>query len=121
MAMIQQDPALADTLVDGLPYVAAEAVFAARHEMAGSVSDVLSRRTRARIFARDDSLAAARRTAELMAPELGWDPSRIDAEVDRYAAEVQRERASGELPETHLASLGVGPAARGASPVSSEA
>ena len=121
MAMIQQDPALADTLVDGLPYVAAEAVFAARHEMAGSVSDVLSRRTRARIFARDDSLAAARRTAELIAPELGWDASRVDAEVDRYAAEVQRERASGELPETHLASLGVGPATRGPSPVSSEA
>ncbi|MCZ7630115.1 MAG: hypothetical protein M5U19_14190 [Microthrixaceae bacterium] len=65
MAMIDQDPTLGEPLVDGLPYVAAEAVFGARHEMAGSITDVLARRTRALIFGRDDSLdAAANRGAD---------------------------------------------------------
>ncbi len=118
MAMIQKDPELGETLVQGLPYVAAEAVFAARHEMAGSVVDVLSRRTRARLWARDDSKAAARRTAELMASELGWDDARVEAEVDEYVAEVERERAAGGLPETHLSELGIGIASRD-TPVSS--
>ncbi len=105
MAMIEQDPALGETLVDGLPYVAAEAVFAARHEMAGSVDDVLSRRTRARIYGRDDSLEAARRTAELLATELGWDSARVAGEVAAYRAAVDEERLAGELPETHIADL----------------
>jgi glycerol-3-phosphate dehydrogenase len=105
MAMIEQDPALGETLVDGLPYVAAEAVFAARHEMAGSVDDVLSRRTRARIYGRDDSVEAARRTAELLAIELGWDSARVAAEVAAYRAAVDEERLAGQLPETHIADL----------------
>lgn len=105
MAMIQADASLGEPLVDGLPYVAAEAVFAARHEMAGSVDDVLSRRTRARIYGRDDSGDAARRTAELMAAELDWDATRIADEVDAYCASIERERAAGELPEVHLQAL----------------
>ena len=32
--------------------------------------------------------AAARRVAELIGPELGWDPDRVAAEADAYAAEV---------------------------------
>lgn len=103
MAMIDKDPTLAEPLVPGLPYVAAEAVFAARHEMAGSLTDVLARRTRALIFGRDDSLDAAERTAELIAPELGWDADRIQAEVDDYRNRVLEERAAGGLPEVHLA------------------
>ena len=109
MAMIEQDPSLAEPLVDGLPYVCAEAVFAVRHEMAGSLDDVLSRRTRARIYGRDDSAAAARRTAELIAPLLGWDSARIAEEIAAYRASVDSERMAGRLPETHISDLtGVG-------------
>ncbi len=114
MAMIQNDPTLGEPLVDGLPYVAAEAVFGARHEMAGSVTDVLSRRTRARIFGRDDSLDAARRTAELIAPELGWDIERIASEVAAYAALIEEERTSADLPEKRF---GDTPTPTSASPV----
>ncbi|MCB1272744.1 MAG: glycerol-3-phosphate dehydrogenase/oxidase [Microthrixaceae bacterium] len=102
MAMIQRDPTLAETLVPGLDYVEAEVLFAARYEMANSVCDVLSRRTRARIFGRDDSLDAARRTAELMAAELGWDDDRVEEEVEQYRMLVLEERAAAGLPETHL-------------------
>ncbi len=105
MAMIEEDPTLAEPLVEGLAYVAAEAVFAARYEMASSVEDVLSRRTRARIYARDDSRAAARRTAELLAGELGWDDARVEQEVAAYCESIDHERAAGNLPETHLADL----------------
>ncbi len=41
--------------------------------MARTVDDVLSRRTRARLLARDDSAAAAAAVAALIGPQLGWD------------------------------------------------
>ena len=43
---IATDAGLARPLIDGLPYLRAEVVFAARYEMAQTVDDVLSRRTR---------------------------------------------------------------------------
>ena len=60
----------------GLPYLRAEAVYAARHEMATTVDDVLARRTRARLQARDASAAAAADVAALLAAELGWSDGR---------------------------------------------
>ncbi|MEZ5238198.1 MAG: glycerol-3-phosphate dehydrogenase C-terminal domain-containing protein [Microthrixaceae bacterium] len=95
MAMIQGEPSLAQDLVSGLGYVEAEVVFAARYEMANTVGDVLSRRTRARIYGRDDSLDAAQRTAELMAAELGWDAEQVASEVEQYRAEILEERGCG--------------------------
>src|SRR5690606_16594679 len=44
-AMIEADPSLGEPLVEGLPYLRAEALYAVRHEMARTVDDVLSRRT----------------------------------------------------------------------------
>ena len=49
-ASCDADPALGEPLVPGLPYLKAEAVYAARHEMARTLDDVLSRRTRARLL-----------------------------------------------------------------------
>jgi glycerol-3-phosphate dehydrogenase len=81
-AMIGADPALGEPLVPGLPYVRAEAVFAARYEMAHTLADVLQRRTRAWILDRAASVAAAPDVAALVAGELGWDEARIESEVD---------------------------------------
>ena len=102
MASIQSDPTLAEPLVDGLPYVKAEAIFAVRHEMARSVDDVLSRRTRARLLARDDSADAADSVAALIAEELGWDDADAAASADDYRESVAHERDAAGLPETHL-------------------
>ena len=55
------DPTLAEPIVPGLAYSKAEVVYAVRAEMARTVDDVLSRRTRARLLARDASAAAAPR------------------------------------------------------------
>ena len=102
MAAVQSDPSLGEPLVPGLPYLRAEAVFAVRHEMARSVDDVLSRRTRARLLGRDDSAAAADAVAELIADELGWDAAQAAASAAAYRASVEHERDAAELPETHL-------------------
>jgi glycerol-3-phosphate dehydrogenase len=92
-----------EPLVPGLPYVGAEAVFAVRHEMARTLDDVLARRTRARILARDDSAAAAASVAALLAPELGWDDAECARQVAGYVASIAHERSSAQLPETALA------------------
>jgi glycerol-3-phosphate dehydrogenase len=105
MAAIQADPSLAEPLVPGLPYVRAEAVFAARHEMAGSVDDVLSRRTRARLLARDDSALAAAEVGRILAGELGWSAAETDRSVEEYQEATRHERTAAGLPETHLDAL----------------
>ena len=107
LALLRADPQRREPLVPGLPYVRGEAIYAVRHEMATTLDDVLSRRTRARLLARDASRAAALDVARLLAPELGWDDARVAREADEYRASCDRERTSAQLPETALdASLG---------------
>jgi glycerol-3-phosphate dehydrogenase len=106
----QSEPALARPLIDQLPYSRAEVVYAARAEMARTVDDVLSRRTRARLLARDASAAAAEDVAELMAAELGWTADERARQVAAYRALVDEERTSGDLPETALDALTQPPA-----------
>jgi glycerol-3-phosphate dehydrogenase len=106
-ASIRAEPSLARPLVPGLPYLGAEAMFAVRHEMAHTLDDVLSRRTRARLLARDASVAAAPHVAALVAPTLGWDEAEQERQVKDYAASVEHERTAADLPETALdAALG---------------
>jgi len=64
-------PALAEKLHRNLPYTKAQVVWAARHEMACTVEDVLARRTRALLLDARASIEAAPEVAELMAKELG--------------------------------------------------
>jgi len=92
-ALTVDDPDLAAPLVPGLPYLRAEAIYAVRHEMARTLDDVLSRRTRARLLARDASADAAASVAELLAPELGWSGAERDAQVNEYRAALDAERA----------------------------
>ncbi len=94
LAMLAADPSLGDAMVEGLPYLRAEALYAARYEMVQTLSDVLYRRTRAGILARDATAAAAPAVAELVGDELGWDAARKGAEVAAVLAEIKSERAS---------------------------
>ena len=54
-------------LIDGLPHIEAEAVYAARYEMAATADDFLSRRTRIGLLARDHGESCAARVTELLA------------------------------------------------------
>ena len=105
VALTVADPTLAEPVVPGLPYSKAEVVYAVRAEMARTVDDVLSRRTRARLLARDASARAASEVAALMAAELGWDDAERDRQIERYHALVEEERTTGGLPETALEAL----------------
>ena len=107
-AMIDADASLAAPLVPGLPYLRAEARYAVRHEMAATVDDVLSRRTRARLQARDASAAAAAEVAHLVAGDLGWSDEEAQRQADAYVASVAAERAAPGLPETALLVEAVG-------------
>ena len=102
LTLADSDPDLADPLVSGLPYRRAEAVYAVRHEMATTLDDVLTRRTRARLLNRAATAAAAESVARLIGVELGWDETRITDEVDSYRAALEHERTSAGLPEVDL-------------------
>ena len=95
-------PTTTRALVPGLPYIKAEAIYAARSEMAVTLDDVLSRRTRARLFDRPATVAAAADVARLIAADMGWD----DAEVDRQVADFRNscafEQTAGETTEADL-------------------
>ncbi|NDI19164.1 MAG: hypothetical protein EBY89_05280 [Actinobacteria bacterium] len=76
-----------------------------RHEMALSLDDVLSRRTRARIVDRRATLSSARRVAELIAPELKWSQQEIETQVREFVDSCAREEAAGAVSEAeYLAS-----------------
>ena len=97
-ALIDADPSLGEPLVPGLPYLRAEAVHAVRHEMATTVDDVLARRTRARLQARDASARAPRRrSASSSRAELGWSAEEAERQVAAYVALVDAERAAPGL------------------------
>jgi glycerol-3-phosphate dehydrogenase len=91
--ILQATPGLAAPIVQGLPYTEAEVVYAARHELAGTIEDVLSRRMRARLMARDASARAAERVGELIGTELGLDKTEIEQQVRDYRASVAHEKA----------------------------
>jgi len=71
--LIETDAGLGEPLHAALPYVKAEVVWAAGHEMARTVEDVLARRTRALFLNARAALEMAPAVADLMASELGWD------------------------------------------------
>jgi glycerol-3-phosphate dehydrogenase len=96
LGLVADQPDLAAPLIDGLPYLAAEAVYAARYEMAASLEDVLSRRTRALLLDAEATGAAADRVAGLLAAELGWSPEKSEDEARRFERLVARDLAGAE-------------------------
>ena len=94
LALCEDDPTLGEPLVPGLPYLRAEAVWAARQEMAHTLTDVLARRTRALILDREAAALAAPGVAILLASELGWDQAEQDRQVADFECVVQAERQS---------------------------
>jgi glycerol-3-phosphate dehydrogenase len=84
---------LAQPIIGGMPDLLAEAPFAAVHEQARSVGDVLFRRTRLAVVAARDLDEAPLRVARAMGSELGWQEPRVQAEVERFRREAEAEGA----------------------------
>lgn len=79
---------LGDRLIPGLPYIKAEVLYAMRREMALTLTDVLSRRTRLVWEDAGHALPVAESVARLMARELGWTEQEIAAQLAAYRREA---------------------------------
>lgn len=116
LAVADGRPELLEPLVPGLGYLAAEALYAVREEMAFTLSDVLDRRTRASLRDARATATAARSVASLIGPELGWDEARSRAEADAYGGRLLAQLARAGLPDA-----GPGPSPVGAAPAAERA
>ncbi len=83
-ALATRQPELAGLLHPRLPYLRAEVVWGARHEMARTVDDVLARRTRALLLDARASAECAPLVAQLLARELGRDEAWQNSQVAAY-------------------------------------
>jgi glycerol-3-phosphate dehydrogenase len=86
IAALAKEPGLAAQLHPELPYIAAEAVWAARNEMARTVEDALARRTRALFLNAQAACKMAEPVARLLAAELNRGDDWIAEEVARFHA-----------------------------------
>jgi glycerol-3-phosphate dehydrogenase len=99
LEMIKSRPELAHPLDGAAEYLKVEAIYAASHEGALHLDDILARRTRISIETWDRGLAAAPEVATLVAPILGWGPADVDREVEHYQKRVAAERESQDQPD----------------------
>ena len=82
--LVQTDPSLGEPLHRALPYTRAEVVWAARHELARTVEDVLARRVRALFLNAAAATEMAPETAAILAKELGRDESWQRDQVESF-------------------------------------
>ena len=89
--LVRERRELARPLIPGYPAIEAEVIHVARRELAQRVEDVLVRRIHPYYETRDHGVGSARRTAELLGEEHGWDTARIEEEATRYVEWCARE------------------------------
>jgi len=101
--MIAAEPGLGRPLAGAEDYLRAEVSYAASHEGARHLDDVLARRTHISIETWDRGLSAAAEAAELMAKPLRWNGRQTAREIGHYEATIAAERASQEAPTDQAA------------------
>ena len=92
-------PELGELLPGGEDHLKVEIVYAAASEGALYLTDILTRRTRISIEARDRGIEAAPHAAALAAPILGWDDAEIARQIDVYQRRVEAEFTSQTMPD----------------------
>jgi glycerol-3-phosphate dehydrogenase len=97
LALADGRPELLEPVMAGLPYCGAEVVYAAREEMAVTLDDVLSRRTRAMIQRAEATMHAATAVATLIAPDMGWDEREAAEQATRFTEACQKELLTAGL------------------------
>jgi glycerol-3-phosphate dehydrogenase len=103
LALVDRDPSLGHPVPGAEDYLLAELVYAASHEGARHLDDVLTRRTRISIETFDRGVSAAPVAAEVIAAVLGWSEAQVAREVEHYLARVAAERLSQEQPDDDTA------------------
>ncbi len=89
---IATDPALGERIEHGLPYVWAEIAFAAEHDLARTVEDVLARRVPLLLVGHDQGIGVCERVADMLGALLGWSSDRRTQMLMEYREEVALSR-----------------------------
>jgi glycerol-3-phosphate dehydrogenase len=105
LELIAERPELGRPLAGADDYLAVEALYAASHEGAMHLEDVLTRRTRISIETWDRGLAAAEPAARAMAGVLDWSDDDVAREVELYHGRVAAERRSQQQADDRSADL----------------
>ena len=103
LAMVAEDPSLGEPLAEASDYLRVEAVYAATHEGARHLDDILTRRTRISIETFDRGLGVVEEVAGLVSEPLGWSKEQVDLEIEHYRARVAAERESQQQPDDETA------------------
>lgn len=87
--LVAQNSALGQQLHPALPYTLAEIVWAVRHEMARSIMDVLSRRTRALFLDAQVAIECAPAVGKILCEELNKDNTWLGSELEGFYEQAQ--------------------------------
>lgn len=103
LALADDRPDLLRPITGAPDYLRVEAVYAASHEGALHLDDVLARRMRVSIEYPHRGVDCAQEAAELVGGVLGWSAETIMREVDVYTARVAAEREAQQQPDDESA------------------
>lgn len=95
--LISEDQALAQLLIDDLPYIRAEVLYACRQEMAMTPYDILARRTSITLEDRQRGLGVVDEVAILMAKEQQWSPEQQKSMVDAFRSVIEAQAAAEKI------------------------
>jgi glycerol-3-phosphate dehydrogenase len=103
LALLEDRPELGERIAGADSYLKVEAVYAASHEGALHLDDLLTRRTRISIETFDRGVAAAHDVAPLMGEVHGWSDEDVAREIEHYEARVAAELESQKMPDDRTA------------------
>jgi glycerol-3-phosphate dehydrogenase len=89
--LITNDPSLARRLIDDLPYITAEVIYACRAEMAMTPDDILARRTSIALEDKQRGLGIINEVAALMAREHDWSLAEQQEQARMYREAIQSQ------------------------------
>ncbi len=93
-SLLKSNPELALPIAEGSGYLAIEIYYAASHEGAMSIADVLLRRTRIFFESGDYGLSVTEKVASIIGPFLGWSEQDREDSIRGYENLVEIERAA---------------------------
>src|SRR6185436_17607293 len=85
-----ENASLASPIIEGMPHIQAEIVYAVREESAVCVDDILSRRLGIQFYDWRLAAHAAPLVGAILAKELGWSPEQTRTEVNGYVDRINR-------------------------------
>ncbi len=97
LRLVESDAALGERLIEDLPYIRAEVIYACRYEMAMTPYDVLARRTAITFQDRQRGMGIVDDVVTLMAKELDWSPEQQQSMGDAFRTAMQQQMAAEKV------------------------